>query len=204
MLSDAFDIYLDILRRVDARVKASLGRTTADWRLKHSCPCCQYVLEEEDELDYTLLLAIDGNNSLKRFADCSTIQRAPFKSDYFLSRDNVNLYANEVRPHKKRTAKKRKRPRAGSDSDETDSDAEMELEGKARGPEDARLPLMRDAPTDADLDGIVSACVRRWKAAADDSKKGMFGCYEESGVFLSVCRHGHVLVAVDMVASGEL
>lgn len=205
MLSDAFDIYLNILRRVDARIQVVLSRTTPDWHLKNSCPSCQYTLEGEDPLKYTLLVAMDGNNSLKRFADRSTVHRTPFKSNFFLSRDNVNLYADEVKSRKKRPGKKRKRPKNDDNSDTTDnSDAEMELEGKAKGPEDARLPSMGDAPVDPDVEGIVSACVRRWKAAADDSKKGMFGCYDESGVFLSVCRHGQVLVAVDMVASGEL
>ncbi|KAG8937758.1 hypothetical protein FRC03_007875, partial [Tulasnella sp. 419] len=54
------------------------------------------------------------------------------------------------------------------------------------------------------LDSVVSVCVEHWKANADDSKKGMFNCFEESGVFLACCRHGLTLIACDMVASGEL
>jgi hypothetical protein len=47
-------------------------------------------------------------------------------------------------------------------------------------------------------------CVVRWKANSDDSKKGMFSCFEESGLFIAVCRHGVLLTACDMVESGEL
>ncbi|KAG8917522.1 hypothetical protein FRC02_003065 [Tulasnella sp. 418] len=54
------------------------------------------------------------------------------------------------------------------------------------------------------LDGVISICVERWKANADDSKKGMFNCFEESGIFLACCRHGLILIGCDMVASGEL
>lgn len=54
------------------------------------------------------------------------------------------------------------------------------------------------------LDDIVSACVERWKAAADDKKKGMFKCFEESGVFVGACHHGFILKVIDMIMSGEL
>ena len=47
-------------------------------------------------------------------------------------------------------------------------------------------------------------CVERWKANADDSKKGMFDCFEQSGIFAAVCNHGLTIIACDMVRSGEL
>jgi len=31
----------------------------------------------------------------------------------------------------------------------------------------------------------------------------MWGIFEETGIFLSLCRHGFVLVAADMIRSGE-
>ena len=30
------------------------------------------------------------------------------------------------------------------------------------------------------------------------------GMYDETGIFLSLCRHGFVLVVLDMIQSGEL
>jgi hypothetical protein len=32
----------------------------------------------------------------------------------------------------------------------------------------------------------------------------MWGIFDETGIFLALCRHGFVLVVVDMVQSGEL
>ena len=40
--------------------------------------------------------------------------------------------------------------------------------------------------------------------ANEASKKRSKGIYDETGGFLSFCRHGFVLVIIDMVVSGEL
>jgi hypothetical protein len=58
---------------------------------------------------------------------------------------------------------------------------------------------------DADeLVRCLNTCVDRWKAAGPDSRKKMFALFAVAGIFLSVCRHGHVLVMCDMIRSGEL
>jgi hypothetical protein len=57
-------------------------------------------------------------------------------------------------------------------------------------------------PTDGAEQSAV--CVHRWKANADDAKKGMFSCFDETGLFVAVCRHGVLLTSCDMVQSGEL
>ena len=41
-LSDTFDVYLAILRKVDTRVSAELGHNTPDYRALNSCPPCTY------------------------------------------------------------------------------------------------------------------------------------------------------------------
>ena len=41
-LSDTFDIYLTILRRVDRDVNKLLRRDSHDWRVQNSCPACCY------------------------------------------------------------------------------------------------------------------------------------------------------------------
>ena len=38
----------------------------------------------------------------------------------------------------------------------------------------------------------------------DDITKKMWGIFDETGIFLALCRHGFALVIADMVMSGEL
>jgi len=55
-----------------------------------------------------------------------------------------------------------------------------------------------------ELQGSVNACVEHWRAAAPDARKRMLALFAVSGIFLVVCRHGHVLLTCDMIRSGEL
>lgn len=58
-----------------------------------------------------------------------------------------------------------------------------------------------------ELDGLehcINSCVERWRNAGPDARKKMFALFSVAGIFLSVCRHGHVLVICDMIRSGEL
>jgi hypothetical protein len=38
----------------------------------------------------------------------------------------------------------------------------------------------------------------------DEIRKKMWGIFDETGIFLALCRHGFALVMADMVMSGEL
>ncbi|KAJ7724669.1 hypothetical protein B0H16DRAFT_1895413 [Mycena metata] len=49
-----------------------------------------------------------------------------------------------------------------------------------------------------------SACEERWKNLAEDSTKKMWGVYNETGIFLMLCRHSFGLWAINMIRSGEL
>ena len=42
VFADAFDVYLEIVRTVDKRVKAALGQDSPDWRVLNACPACSY------------------------------------------------------------------------------------------------------------------------------------------------------------------
>ncbi|KAJ7859473.1 hypothetical protein B0H14DRAFT_3084935 [Mycena olivaceomarginata] len=64
--STAYDIYLEIRRQTDCLVDSALGRNTPNWWLKHTCPACMYKLEGEDELIFSMLFNMNGNDSLKR------------------------------------------------------------------------------------------------------------------------------------------
>ncbi|KAJ6469232.1 hypothetical protein DFH09DRAFT_955260 [Mycena vulgaris] len=168
-----FDVYLEILQNVDARVKKALGRDAADYCLKNNCPACTYKLEGEAKLIFEMLVTSDGNNSLKRvlrkeqgvFDENGVPQRggmervdprtAEVGGDYFLSREKVDQWSKEV------------------------------LAQHVRVPED-------------------SECQERWKNMSEEITARMWGIFDETGIFLSLCHHGFVLLVADMVKSGEL
>ena len=56
------------------------------------------------------------------------------------------------------------------------------------------------------VDGVdeLNPCVDRWKAMAKESVKKMWGMFDETGIFVCLCRHGSLLIMCDMVQSGEL
>ena len=74
--SIAFDLYLSIRTAVDRLVSASLGRDYEDYRIKHVCPSCTYVLEDEEKLKFSMLYTMDGNDSLKRILRREAIPEA--------------------------------------------------------------------------------------------------------------------------------
>ncbi|KAJ7086900.1 hypothetical protein B0H15DRAFT_950408 [Mycena belliarum] len=55
-----------------------------------------------------------------------------------------------------------------------------------------------------ELEQCVNTCVERWKNAGPEARKKMFALFAVAGIFLCVCRHGHVLIMCDMIRSGEL
>jgi len=141
---------------------------------------------------YRRMFAMDGNNSLKRIRQVGShtiADRRVFESDYFLSQDYVNQFANEVR---------RKAP-----AEEHPDDLDPAI---APEPDDA-APTQVDVegdPTDGAQPGITVACADNWKASQADEVQRMWNIYEETGIFASACRHGMILWLVDMVRSGEL
>jgi hypothetical protein len=158
-----------------------------------------------------MLLAMDGGSSLKQFTTPGTIANdlwaREFNSNYFLPRAVVDKHANEVVHHVKKSSGKGKR-KAEAEVVARQEDIAMEVgEGPAPEVEQELEYIYKAGDIDAassGLAGLVSICVEWWKANANDSKKGMFSCFDKSGVFISVCRHGFILVVADMVASGEL
>jgi hypothetical protein len=123
------------------------------------------------------MIAMDGNNSLKRIAQIGNRAIGDirvFDSDYFLSRNFVDGFVNEVKG------------RQPSDGNQDNDDQVPQEEGDL---------------TDGDNE---TTCAVNWKAAAADEKKTMWGIFEESGFFASACRHGFILWMTDMVRSGEL
>lgn len=193
--SRAYDCYQSILRSINIIIDTTLGRNSQDYRIKHACAPCMYRTTNEPTLPYSLLLAADGNMSLRRFQKVGASNPAVFESDYFVSRQDVDQFAHvaQVR-HKKDDV-----------LSENIQDAEVE---HATVPEKAidniGGALTGEDPLAETFGNLTVDCVERWKANSDDKKKVMWDCFEECGIFTTVCRHGVVLFACDIVKSGEL
>ncbi|KIJ57766.1 hypothetical protein HYDPIDRAFT_34807 [Hydnomerulius pinastri MD-312] len=172
--SIAFDVYLQICSEVDKLVSQVLHRDSADWRLKHVCPACTYTLNSEAPLKFKLLYAMDGNDSLKRI-----IRRSPeIGGDDTAARPSCELPTYQV------------------------------VSSGLYLPRDYVNQFGKDVPTeDTSTDNEKkdeNPCAGRWKNMDDQKTKKTWGVYDETGIFLAVCRHGMSLLIADMVQSGEL
>ncbi|KAF9076441.1 hypothetical protein BDP27DRAFT_1210207 [Rhodocollybia butyracea] len=185
-LSDTFDIYLAIIRKVQSKVAKELGQDSLDYRARNSCPPCTYELEGEPPQTFSRMVVIDGNNSLKRLDGIGKREvsdtRVFGESDYYLSEEFVNRYADEIpaRPQPNATA-----------------EVEEDLPGDW-------VNVEYGDPTDGDSDPILRECTDNWKAADADGAKRMWDAFRETGYFAMACRHGFVMWVADMIRSGEL
>jgi hypothetical protein len=59
-------------------------------------------------------------------------------------------------------------------------------------------------PQDAGEDEEANPCAERWHNMINNMTSKVWGIYDETGVFVALCRHGFVLIVADMVRSGEL
>ncbi|KAF8574808.1 hypothetical protein K439DRAFT_1624058 [Ramaria rubella] len=98
--------------------------------------------------------------------------------DYYLTPEEVNLFAYEV---------KRRLPPAGTTQEDIRQFAAVTEEGRPVDGADEPRP-----------------CTEKWVNMSEDAVKKMWGIYQETGIFLVLCRHGSVLVMCDMIRSGEL
>ncbi|RDX44104.1 hypothetical protein OH76DRAFT_1458094 [Lentinus brumalis] len=174
--SHTYDVYLSILHGIDTRVRTVLQQDSADWRMQNACAPCLYTLEGEHRLQHSLLVTMDGNQSLK-LVDSAFRAGTPLadprraRTDFWIPPEVVDQFKDEV--------------------------------GKAKGAGDATL---EDVATDESLspEEAASVCVERWRIAGPEARKKMFALFAVSGVFVCLCRHGHILVMCDMIRSGEL
>ncbi|KAJ7022152.1 hypothetical protein C8F04DRAFT_1272872 [Mycena alexandri] len=179
--SVSYDLYLGSLTRVKTRVNRVLGRDSPSWRRRNCCPGCMYRLEDEEELKFSILVTMDGNDSLKR-----VLRKEPKDFD-----DNGNPLPS--------VSKERFDPRvadAGGDyflpRDKVDEWSRDRVLAAGQGAQ------VSTPPEDKTL------CKERWKNLGEDVTKKMWGVYDETGVFVCLCRHSFVLMIADMVRSGEL
>jgi hypothetical protein len=207
--SKAYDCFLLVNRHVKRLVENALGQSTPDDRLLRSCPACLYSLDGEVGLPHTLLLAMDANMSLRCFNKVGTADTACFQSSYFLDRDFVDKYADVVQVRGSSTNQRQKKGKS-KDTDEAIAheenlqDAHLEMSHGGSDTQPRRNEATYDDPLAKAFAALDSDCAERWKANADDGKKVMWDCFEECGIFLTICRHGIVLLACDIIRSGEL
>ncbi|KAJ7041288.1 hypothetical protein C8F04DRAFT_1208483 [Mycena alexandri] len=239
-LTTAYDAYLEILRQVEQRTQAALGRQEG-WEARHVCPPCFYTVKDEPRLKFSFLGALDGNNSLKLVDSTFRAGNPRFdnrksRSFRWLTPAEVDLYKDEVK-----NAPKVSMATAAAVAAVTESLTGLETTAPASStsPANAHLstsatptstgpattstdPTTTPAPTPDDDDvawlnvnemngeeseelaKCVNTCVERWKAAGPEARKKMFALFAVAGIFISVCRHGHVLLICDMIRSGEL
>ncbi|KAF7371233.1 hypothetical protein MSAN_00759000 [Mycena sanguinolenta] len=124
-----------------------------------------------------MLVAMDGNDSLKRV----------------LRKDST--FDDDGNPTRGKSQRRDPREADAGGSyflkrDEVDKWAKEMIDG------------MVDVPIIDDPD--KSDCHERWKNLKEDMTSRMWGVFDETGVFLALCRHGFVLLLADMVRRGEL
>ena len=97
----AYDVYLNILQCINSRVDLELGRDTPDWKRLNVCAPCMYRLKGEPHLKYSMLVAMDGNQSLKLVDDAFRAGR-PLRDDRagrstcWLTPEEVDRWKDEV------------------------------------------------------------------------------------------------------------
>lgn len=57
-----------------------------DWRVKNTCPACTYKLKDELPMRFSMLIAMDGNDSLKRIMSTKTLISDDDEGDTLQSR----------------------------------------------------------------------------------------------------------------------
>ncbi|TBU29313.1 hypothetical protein BD311DRAFT_661455, partial [Dichomitus squalens] len=181
--SIAYDEYLEILAGVDSRVRTVLKQDSNNYQMLNACAPCLYKLEDEPELKYSLLVSMDGNQSLKlvdgKFRSgtpCIDSRRIP--ADLLIPAEVVDIYKDEVANAKR-------------------------VNGAGTGGDDHTIENI-DVADNGETSDPISVCEERWRNTGPEARKKMFALFAVSGVFVCLCRHGHVLVMCDMIRSGEL
>jgi len=187
----AYDVYLEIQRRVNFQIQAALGYDTPRYRQLNVCPACFYKLDDEPDLKFSFFCALDGNNSLKRMGAAmhnltERLDSRSLLSDRWLSAEEVNRFANEV---KSRTVGV---PSVGLSLGRLNSQQVKNCN-----------PDVSDDYEDVE-DSPQAECIKRWRNAGPEQRKKMFALFEESGIFIAACRHHFLLLGCDMIRSGEL
>ncbi|KJA18878.1 hypothetical protein HYPSUDRAFT_144367, partial [Hypholoma sublateritium FD-334 SS-4] len=188
--SGAYDCYIEILREVVRRRQGTL-KHNVKWEHQNICPPCLYRVENELTMRFSMLISMDGNNSLK-LVD-STFQAGTVRDDdhnissyRWISPKEVDIFKDAVKHSShpapvSQTTTPLSTPQPGTHAPLAVSSI----------PESQGLPSPSTFPLEH-ASGVPDALVL------------MFELFAIAGVFVAVCRHGHVLLVCDMIRSGEL
>ncbi|KAF7968552.1 hypothetical protein HWV62_30137 [Athelia sp. TMB] len=171
--SIAYDLYLAIRANMQSRVDKALGRDDPNWNLKHVCPPCMYRLQDEPEMRFSMLWAEDGNDSLKHFERREASEEGPSGPILGSLRESVDT--------------------------RTSLPGNMYL-SREEVDKWATVPGAHGRDPEEDND---DTCRERWKNMKPEATARSWGCFGETGIFASFCRHGMNLTIADMYRSGE-
>ncbi|ESK87110.1 hypothetical protein Moror_11903, partial [Moniliophthora roreri MCA 2997] len=199
-LCSAYDAYLLVLREIHRRTQQALGHDNPDGFTSNLCAPCLYWLDDDPSLHPAMLAAMDGNNSMKLVdttvrAGKERLDSRQEGTDSKPSQHDEEISINLLIWHVSTYSQATIQPSTLSNSESVWNDTD---DGDGDG-----IAWLNINETE-ELMSCIDTCVDCWKAAGPDTRKRMFAMFSISGIFLSVCRHGHVLVICDMIRSGEL
>ncbi|KAJ3833306.1 hypothetical protein F5878DRAFT_646052, partial [Lentinula raphanica] len=173
-LTSAYDVFRAVKAKIRQRVRTALNRQDPNWRSLNTCPACQYPTLGEPELEFELLAAMDGNDSLKqverRDADWDSSTPGQLKERYD--------------------------PRVGGDNyflDPTDVDQWDQKNWP-------NLPGWNQIEQTGEP---RKGCEDHWENMKKGHTEAERGIFNKTGVFVASCRHMFVLWILDMIKSGE-
>ncbi|KZV59469.1 hypothetical protein PENSPDRAFT_672324 [Peniophora sp. CONT] len=180
----AFDIYLDLLKRVESRVNKALGRGP-DFQARLGCPACGYTdADNGDTLSPARLHAMDGCDSHKDMRGAGTADPRIYDSAMFLDQERVDRHKDEALG----TACCDRAAISAPASTDIGADADADE------PQVDEAGFLRRSDHDP--------CGQTWKAAnGKEMTPATKEVLEQSGIFTVMCRHGLVEAIIEMVGS---
>ncbi|KAJ7027667.1 hypothetical protein C8F04DRAFT_1266771 [Mycena alexandri] len=233
-LGIAYDAYLAILRAADVRVQKALGRSETWYMDNVCPPCLYKVENEPPlRFSWLGAMDGNNSLKLVDPAFHSGAPRLDNRTsalDRWLSPQEVDEFKDEVFESQKRprgtgpiltkthtSATATLTEAAPTSASVTASPTPTPVPSPAAGSTGGDVPAPDqeddiawlnvnelDAMQAEELAKCTNACVDRWRNAGPEQRKKMFALFAVAGIFLVVCRHGHVVVMCDMIRSGEL
>ena len=145
---------------------------------------------------FSILVTMDGNNSLKRIVRSAVDDGLGLDEERGSEQEDGRKVGGDL--YLDREAVDRFARAKGAEKDEGKGNASQRRKGKA--------PLVEEEDNkDLQSEEIGDdPCASRWRNMKEEITGKMWKMFDETGVFLCLCRHGFSLVALDMVQSGEL
>ncbi|EPS94297.1 hypothetical protein FOMPIDRAFT_1055235 [Fomitopsis schrenkii] len=182
--SIAYDVYLEILHQVNLRVDK---------------------LEGEPPLQYSMLVTMDGNQSLKLVNELFRVGKT-LRDDHH---GNIATAAESAPAHLNSGPEGQMANAPAAPASQVPGLCSQAAEGGSTPPVSSAAAAT-DACEGGDYDEAfgflgssgkgnvqsqadIATCVKRWRNAGPELWKKMFALFTITGVFMCLCRHGHLL-----------